>query len=401
MVKKVIIFFIILASAYFYKFKFIPGQIGLLLAFGACFLMLLTVIIAMIYDRGKYFKQNSGILIGLVFLSVFLGIYGAKWGHNQGFLLSFWASNYMYFYLFYFFLHALRVKPDELERLFIIASIIFLFIYFVQYVLYPNILFGSRASEERGTVRIFIPGGAFAVFMYYYFLQKTFTTDKKIAAVYCLAMLAVPILQGTRSSILTLLLGTLIFILINKQVKSKVLATTLILISAVLVYFIFQDIIMNLIEVSKSQTSQEDDDIRVKSAKFFLYEFSPTALNRWIGNGEAHLAAPYGVKVFFYKTNFGFYQSDIGIIGEYSYYGVLYVICVFLILRKLLITKIEPRYSYIKFWAVILIFEELMGGAFSRPTVIMVITGALYIYDVSSFELKHPEEETEEKVVPA
>ncbi len=242
----------------------------------------------MIYDRGKYFNQNSGILIGLVFFSVFLGIYGAKWGHNQGFLLSFWASNYMYFYLFYFFLHALRVKPDELERLFIIASIIFLFIYFIQYVLYPNILFGSRARKKEELLGFLFLVEAFAAFMYYYFLQKTFTTDKKIAAVYCLAMLAVPILQGTRSSILTLLLGTLIFILISKQVKSKILATTLILISAVLVYFIFQDIIMNLIEVSKSQTSQEDDDIRVKSAKFFLYEFSPTALNRWIGNGEAH-----------------------------------------------------------------------------------------------------------------
>jgi hypothetical protein len=400
MVKNIVVFFIIVASAYFYKFVYIPGQIGLLLSFGANCLMLLTIIITIIYDRGKGFKQSSGILIGLMLFSVLLSVYGAKWGHNQNFLLTLWAANSMFFYLFYFFLHAMRIRPSELERLFIIAGILFIIIYYIQYALYPNIFFGGRASEDRGTIRIFIPGGSFAAFMYYYFLQKTFTTDKKIFAIYCIVLLGVPILQGTRSSIITQLLGTLIFILLSKQVKSKILASTLIFFSGILVFFIFQDIIVNLIEVSKSQASQDDDDIRVKCTKFFLYEFPPTKLNYLIGNGDPHGASSYGIKDFYYKTNFQFYRSDIGFIGEYITYGVLYVICVFLILRKFFITKIESRYSYIKFWAFIEVLSAITGGAFSRSTEIIVITSILYIYDISSFELKHPDTRTEEKLVP-
>ena len=309
MVKRSIIFFIILASSYFYKFIYIPGQVGLLLSFASNCLMLLTVIISLIYDRGKSFKQDSGIIIGLMLFTVLISGYGAKLGHNQNYLLSLWSSSYMFFYLFYFFLHAIRIRPADLERLFIIAGIIFLIVYYLQYTIYPRILFGGRAGEERGTVRIFIPGGSFAAFVYYYFLQKTFTSKQKIYAVYCLFMIGVPILQGTRSSIITLLLGTLIFILVSKQVKSKVLATTLIAISLVLVFFIFQDIIINLVAVTKSQTSQQDDDVRVKCIKFYLYEFPPNKLSYLIGNGEPHGASHYGLKDFFYRNNFLFFPE--------------------------------------------------------------------------------------------
>jgi hypothetical protein len=277
-------------------------------------------------------------------------------------------------------------------------AVIFLFIYFLQYAIYPKILFGVRAGEDRGTIRIFIPGGSFAGFMYYYFLQKAFTSEKKYYFIYCLIFLAVPVLQGTRSSVLVLLLGTFIFILFNRQVKSKIIVTFLIAISALFVYFIFQDIIMNMIDVSKSQASQDDDDIRVRAAKFFLYEFSPTTLNYWIGNGESHMASAYGMKVFFYKSSYGFFQNDLGLLGEYTKYGLLWIIAVFFLLRQFFIYKIERQYTYIKFWAAILILDELMGGTFSKSPSIIVITGALYIIDVSIFEINHSDEKPDNKI---
>lgn len=399
MVKQFLVLFVILASTIFFKFVFIPAPVGLLLVFGANVLMLLIILLSFIYDRGRYFPHDSGWVIGLVFLALLLGLYGAMWGHHQGFLLSFWAQSSMYFYLFYFFLHILRVRPGDLERLLIAVGIAYIIIYFIQYVIYPRIFFGGRASEERGTVRLFIPGSSFAGFAYYYFLQKGFTTKHKIYFLFCLVYLAVPLLQGTRSSILTILLGTLIFIIFSKQVKSKLVVMFLMIASSMLVFMVFQDIIMNLVEVSKSQAAQDDDDIRVRSAKFFLYEFSPTPLNYWIGNGESHGAAPYGMKVYFYKANFGFYQSDVGIIGEYSKYGVLWIICVFLILRKFFVIKVDPKYSYIKYWAIILVINELMGGSFSRATEIIVITSALYILDISSYELKNADKENKQPLI--
>lgn len=396
MVKKLLVFFVLLASAYFFKFVYLPGQIGLVLVFGANVLMLFVVLISAIYDRSKKFHQFSGISVGLIFLALLFGAYGATWGHNQSFLLSLWAQTSMYFYLFYFFLHALKIRPAELEKMLIIMGFLYIGFFLFQYVVYPRMFFGGRANEERGTVRLFFPGSSFAGFMYYYFLYKLFTDKKVIYVVYALLILAIPILQGTRSSILTFLLGTLLFVLFSRQVKSKFAAILLMSAAVLLVFFLFQDIITNLIEVSQTQASQENDDIRVRSSRFYALEFSPTPLNFWIGNGEAHGASSYGLKVFFYKSNFGFYQSDIGIIGEYSKYGVLWLICVVLIFIKLFSMKVDPRYGYIKIWAVLLISNELLGGAFSRSTEIIIITSVLYIYDISNFEMLHEDKETEE-----
>jgi len=398
MVRQIVVFFIFLASATFFNLTYLPKNVTLLMSFGAVVLMLLTVIITLIYDRGKRFHQYFGVEVGLIFFALLLAIYGAKWGHGQDFLLSIWVLNSMYFYLFYFFLHSIRMRPDELEKLIGYMGILFIMFFLLQYVLYPRMIFGARAQEMRGTIRIFLPGTSFAGLMFYFFLQRTFTTNQKISIAYCLLFLAIPVLQGTRSSILTTVLGAVIYIVFSKRVKSKILVFVLMFFGALLVYFIFQDIINNLIEVSQSQAAQDEDDIRVRSAKFFLFDFYTSPLNYFIGNGESHMMSAYGMKIWFYKSNYGFYQNDLGILGEYVRFGVLYIVCVFLIFRKLFIMKIAPRYDYFKYWAVILILDELMGGAFSKPTSIVIIASVLYIYDISTFELKNPDKETEEVI---
>lgn len=399
MVRQIVVFFIFLASATFFNLTYLPKNVTLLMSFGAVVLMLLTVIITLIYDRGKRFHQYFGVEVGLIFFSLLLAIYGAKWGHGQDFLLSIWVLNSMYFYLFYFFLHSVRMRPDELEKLIGYMGILFITFFLLQYVLYPRMIFGARAQEMRGTIRIFLPGTSFAGLMFYFYLQRTFTTNQKISIAYCLLFLAIPVLQGTRSSILTTVLGALIYIVFSKRVKSKILVFILMFFGAVLVYLIFQDIINNLIAVSQDQAAQDEDDIRVRSAKFFLFDFYTSPLNYLIGNGESHMMSAYGMKIWFYKSNYGFYQNDLGILGEYVRFGVLYVICVFLLFRKLFIMKIAPRYAYFKYWAVMLILDELMGGAFSKPTSIVIITSVFYIYDISTFELKNPDKEPEEVAV--
>ncbi len=399
MVKQLLVYFILVASAFFFKFILIPSQMVVLTLYVAIILMLVTILIIFIYDRGKKFHQYSGTIIGLVLLASMLGAWGATYGHNQSFGLSMWAQSSMYLYLFYFFLHAIRIRPEELERMFLIMALVFIGLFMFQYAIYPKILFGGRVAEERGTIRIFMPGSSFAGFIFYYCLNKIFTTSKKIYVGLALIILVIPILQGTRSTILAYLLGALLFILISRQVKSKILVMLLMISSATLVFFIFQDIFMNLIEVSQTQASQQDDDIRVRSIKFFLTEFSPTTLNYYIGNGEAHMASSYGLKVYFYKANFGFYQSDIGLVGEYSKYGVLWIVCVLLIFIKLFTMKVEPKYFYIKIWSVILIIDEVLGSSFSRSTEIIVIASVLYIYDVSKFKLKHEKNQPNREIL--
>ena len=145
---------------------------------------------------------------------------------------------------------------------------------------------------------------------------------------------------------------------------------------------------MSLIQVSEEQAGQDDDDVRVRAARFFLTEFSPTKLNYFIGNGMSHMMSPYGMKEFYYKATFGYFISDIGLIGEYVRYGVLFIVAIVFTFRKLFTMQVESRYGFLRFWALLLIMSEILGGMFVRPTVIIVITSVMYLYDVSNYKLK-------------
>jgi hypothetical protein len=393
MVKRLLVFFVFLASATFFRFTYLPKNLLMLLSFASLILMVVTVIFFIVYDKKIRFKQNFNVEIILLLTSLFLAMFGAKWGHNQSFPLTLWAQYLMFFYVCYFFLHALRIRPQDLEQMMIIMGFLFMFLFVVQYVLYPTVLFGARVQEARGTIRIFIPGSAFAGLMFFYFLQKALTQGKIQYLPFCFAVILIPILQGTRSSIVTILFGAIIYIVFSKRVRSKIVIMLLLVAGGAMIFYLFQDIFLTLIEVTQEQSSQETEDIRIRSAKFYLYEFPPTRLNYLIGNGQSHMASPYGMRVWFYKEFYGFYLNDLGMIGEFTKYGVLFVISVFLILKKLFTIKVETRYSYIKYWAVLLVTNELLGGIFSNPTAIVVISVIMYIFDVSNFELQQPKED--------
>jgi hypothetical protein len=357
--------------------------------------VVVVVLLSTIYDRGKRFEQQFTLGIVIIILSFFISMLGAYFGHNQGFLLSFWVQSPILLYFFYFFLHTTRVRPEELERLLIIMAVLWMVLWFVQYTIFPIKLFDVRVESSRGTVRVFLPGGTFAALMYFYFLQSYFSTNNLKHISFCLGFLVIGLLSGTRSSILPLLFVTLINLIFSKRVKSRFMISFFMVVSVVIVFFIFQDLIMGLVELSETQASQEEEDVRSRATKFYLTEFYPNRLNYIIGNGASHMANAYGLKVMYYQTVFGYYLSDIGIIGVYVKLGILYVVGVFILMRKFFISSIEPRYFYFKYYAILLLLNEIMGGAFANPSSFIVTLAMLYIIDVSSYKIKQGDIESE------
>lgn len=389
MIRQISVFFIFLACVSLFWFSMVPKNIVLLAQTAAIILMLVVVLVGNIYDRSKRFTQNFGYEISFIFLAIFLSTFGANWGHQQSFGLTMWAQRGMYFYLFYFFLHTTRMRTEDIERLLISISIIYIACFLLQYVAYPRVLFGTRMDEDRGTIRIFLPGKAFVVMMYFYCLQMFFRNHKASYIVFCVLTLLVTLLQGTRSALGLLLLGTILNLVISKQVKSKLLISFLLFLCVIPVFFIFQDIILNLILVSEEQSANEGEDVRVRAARFFLTEFYPSKLNYFIGNGEEHMASAYGMKVFFYKVTFGFFLSDIGIIGEYVKFGIIYVVSVVMIVIKVLRARLDPKYYYFKYYIAISIMGMIVGGTFSKFDAFVPILAMLYIIDVNVFDRKN------------
>lgn len=389
MIRKILIIIIFLSSATFFSLIFLPRSILLLLSFACTILVVVGAILGAIYDRGDTFHKNFALGINIILLAVFLSMLGAYFGHGQGFLLSLWVQSPMLLYLFYYFLHYTRVRPEELERLLIVMAVMWMVFWMVQYSIFPTKLFDVRVESSRGTVRVFLPGGAFAAIMYFYFLQNFFKTNKIKFLLFCFGFLIITLLSGTRSSILPLLLVTVINLVISKRVKSKFMISMFMVASMVMMFFIFQDLIMGLVEISENQANQEEDDVRQRATHFYLTEFYPNKINYIIGNGVSHMANAYGLKVMYYQTVYGYYLSDIGVIGDYVKYGVFHFIGVLLIFIKIFTLRIEPRYFYLKYASILLLLNELLGGAFAKPSGFIVIIGMLYIMDVSSYNLKY------------
>ncbi|MCB0805035.1 MAG: hypothetical protein KDC05_04500 [Bacteroidales bacterium] len=397
MLRNISVFYILISASQFFWFALVPKNLILMVAFGAIMLMLVVVLLGLIYDPSRRFEQNFTYEISLIFISILLSTFGAKWGHDQNFMLTAWAQRMMYFYLFYFFLHTIRIRPEDLEKLIIIIAVIYIVIFLIQYVSYPRMLFGTRADEERGTIRIFLPAKAFVVMVYFYCLQEFFAKLKLKYALFCVAAIAVTILQGTRTPLALLFLGTIIMLILSKRVQSKMLIAFLLIVGAASIMVIFQDIFLNLLEVSEEQSAKEGDDIRVKAAKFFLYEFPPTPLNYIIGNGESHMASAYGMRIWYYKVDFGYFQNDIGLLGEYTKYGILYVIAVILIVRKILAMKIDPKYMYFKYYIFISLIGMIMGGIFARSDAFTTILAIMYIIDIDRHDKKYKYLEKKQK----
>jgi hypothetical protein len=392
LIKQIIVLFIFLAAASFFWFVAMPKNLLLLLAFGSTMFMVLTLILSMIYLHGRKFPQNFTFEVTAMLFSSLLAMFGARWGHNQDFLITFWAHNVMYFYFFYFFLHSIRIKPADLERMMIVIAYLYIIFFLLQYLAYPTLLFGTRVDESRGTIRIFLPGKAFVVLMFFYFLQKFFVTNNLKYMGFCLATFIVTILQGTRNAIFLLLLGTVVNLLFSKRVKSRLAITFILFLALTPAYFIFQDIFLNLFEVSENQAAAEGEDVRVRAAKFFLSDdFNKTRLNYIFGNGMSHMASQYGLEEFLYKADLGFFISDIGIVGEYVRYGVLYILGVILIIRKIFVLKYDPQYYYVKYYTFVSFLGMLIGGVFTRPDSYLVFLAMMYIIDISIYDKKNLE----------
>ena len=388
LVKRIFIFTIVLFSVDMFRLIFIPKNALYALSFGAISLMVGVVFLIWIYDRTEKIKANFSFEIGIILLAVGLSMIGASNFHGQSFALTAWIQRGMYFYFFYFLLHAIRFSTKDLEKMVFIFSIIYVVFFLIQFTIYPYLLFDIRAEAERGTIRIFLPGSALVVLGYFMALHYFFTTNKVKFVFIALMIFLTIVLQGTRQNMGLVALGTVVFFLLSRQVKSKVMIGFLMIIGVVSSFMIFGEFFINLMELTEDQVGNEDEDIRLRAGRFFLTEFFPSPLAYFIGNGEAHGASSYGIKVASYKVVYHYYQSDVGIIGDFSKYGIIFLIGVLSIYYKVFSKRGLTRFPYVKYYFLISAIKIMLGSDFGSAQSIVVITIIFYLIDVEVHDRK-------------
>ncbi|MEN8249993.1 MAG: hypothetical protein ABFS32_13755 [Bacteroidota bacterium] len=392
-----LVVFIILCSTSFYHFS-VLGPVQKVAEFAGIGLIVALILFHIVYDDSKSIPRHFGGPIFLIILSIFTSMAMAIIFRNQSFGQTMMAQKALYFYLFYFLLHQLKVRPVDLEKIFMALGLFFVVLYLVQFILYPKIIFDAYIREARGTIRIYMAGGGYMTIAFFLTVQSFLRTTRIKSLVLVVIIFSIIVLNGGRQTMAIMSLMVVLFVLFDKKVKSKLFLVFLGTVGAFAIFLIFQGIFEALILQSQSDAGKGADYIRIRAANYYLTEFYKTPLAYITGNGAFLADSEYGKMIRQNALVYRFYLGDIGLIGNYIIYGVFFLIGVITINIRTLIIKIESQYIYIRYMFLAVIFSLLTSAAFSQPDYIVLFSCLFYIIDVSKSNLEQ-NLKTEEDII--
>lgn len=358
------------------------GGIGLILALLALYV---------VYGEQRNIPKHFIYPILLIIASSCTSMFMANLSRDQALGATIYAQRAVFYYLLYFLLHQLKIRPKDLEILFISFGILYVILYFIQYFLYPTKIFDTYVRFDRGTIRIYMAGSAYLAAAFLIFVQLFLRTNRVKFLLLILLFFSVFILTGGRQTLAIMSLVFLLFLIFDKKVKSKLLLFILGLVGSLLVYIIFQDIFSALFIRSQKDLSQGGDYIRIQASYFFLTDFYKSGIAYLTGNGVHAPGTSYAMEIQRYQVNYGYYLSDIGLIGNFVQYGMLFLLGVVIIFYRAFRIKIQNKFAYVRYIFVVILLSILTGGAFGQAHFICYITCVFYIIDVSQYEIKQSE----------
>lgn len=379
---------IILCSTGFYELS-ILGPFQKIAEFAGIGLILALLFIHIVYSEQKTIPHNFTIPIVLIFISLITSTLMAKYSRDQNIGDTLTAQSAMYYYIFYFLLHQLKIRPKDLEVIFVVFGILYVVIYLIQFLVFPKLIVDAYVRLDRGTIRIYMSGSAYLSVAYILSVQSFFRTNKIKFLLLLFTFLSIIVLSGGRQTLAIMILVLILFLVFDKKVKSRLLLFLLGIVGSIMIYLLFQSIFDALIFQSHSDASMGQDYIRLKATIFFLTDFFKNTFSYLTGNGMFANDSSYGIEISRYQLQNQFFLGDIGIIGNFAIYGSFFLLGVIMIFIRVYRLKIESHFIYIKFMFIVIFLSILTGGAFAQGHFICFIVCILYLFDVSNYSFNH------------
>ncbi len=297
------------------------------------FLIILTKS-GVFFRNGLYFKTYA-----ILFLLIPLpSIFGAALYHNQTISQSLYINRFSVYWLFYFVLHIFDLNKEKIIKLMLFIGAVWASITIIQQFTYPTYYFYSRDDDKKsiyraGVYRYMLGGNKYGLFLLLHYFYKYLNSEKlKYLALTALG-LAGFYYYGTRQTALAAAVCMCASVLLLKGLakwKNIILIAGLGLLAMGVREILFAE----YIEMTSSQLDNEDD-IRILAGRFFLFDYWPSsAWGKILGNGRQHPDSAYGNEIEMLKSGLHFFRSDVGIIGSFNTFGILYVFLVFAFVLK-------------------------------------------------------------------
>ena len=283
----------------------------------------------------------------------------------------------------YFLLLSRKTNSDTIISLFLFWGTVIGCIFIVQQIFPENALFGvfnekqmlESGITENVTIRNDLYRYRLDSFFYVSYFCIFYSWDKlqnklSVSNLFVFVFFLITIYLYLTRQILIIVLFVIIASLVVNKLKLKIILP-IILIGYLL--YLYSDILFaSLLESTQDDISS--DYIRYFSYSFFWNKCIDNPLVFLIGNGHMpNIELNWG-------NNYGFYASDIGIVGALYYYGVLWIIAYLFMFCKIAIYyKQVPHYLLLFFFA--LLVNSILIVPSERPSHMLFLSLSIFLIE--------------------
>lgn len=375
----IFIFFILLISTRFYELYFINVKINFDII--SLIISLLLIFITFVKQSSnkipyKIVKHFIWYYITAVLLSTLVAL--LDWG--QDIITSIIASRFILWLSFGYFLIKFQITYDQLYKALKLFTIGYLLLVYLSYIssTMEQLFRAPPENMEYDKGKIFIGIEFIVLFFYIEFVKILETQNQKLKDIIflCIILYAI-ILTDNRTTIFSLLIISTLTFIFSKNIKliykiglSVIIFST----SSILLY----DSLSPLFDETINDINEPEYN-RIKAFNYFIYEFNKSWYSFFLGNGFASSKNLYGIIIDDLKTN-GMYQSDLGLLGQWSMFGLL---SIYAVVKNLwVVIKDKTGALFTKLQAIHIIIGFLMFLVLGIQQIVFILI-YLYLYELT------------------
>lgn len=273
---------------------------------------------------------------------------------DQSIYYTFRSMGMLFPLCFFFIFLKLNINSKQLTIILVILALFYTIAELIGLSSFPNNIIGysdyvteeisEYSIEQRGIIRLSVPGADFIVFTIFLVLTKF--KSRKIYYVLLIPLFVLLLIRGTRTPFVVTSIFTMIYIIYN--IRKKIIVFVLCLIAFLTYQTIYNqilksdsdNIIVKYAQLTEAQMSSGEEDIRVTMTKFFFTEFNDNPIKDIIGNGVPSVGK-YGNKIAYLGKNQGLCITDVLPTNIYLYFGLVGLVLYSLLLIKVIKTKVS------------------------------------------------------------
>lgn len=344
-------------------------------------------------DFSSYRKYFYWFVAGIV-----ISVLPAYFFWGQSILTSLIVNRGLIIYIFIPVLFV--VKPDDRDiiKAVIYFTAVYMLVWLVQALFVPipltvpflvKVASGAPFKIDPTDFGVLLPGYTLMLLLLYLALQR-FMENSSFKTLWPAAIMFFLIFLMQNRGTLFFSMAFVLYVLLKLKSRYK----PFIVAGFVIVAFIFiyktADSWIGLFEETKQQAGDMDYN-RWKALDFFIFDFSPNRICDIFGNGRFSFHTDAGANTQNLMVE-GYDQSDIGLIGFWSIYGIIPVIVIILMALTMIFKKEYPL--YLKALSVHILVVPIAWNFAAADALVLILLFYLFAYYAETYKLISNEKDT-------